>query len=114
VLLDGRDEGVWCLTTASGARHILDLDARTYARCADRPWEDEGQEYLQAALRRGGEPLPLLAFSPVLIGERCLLSLGGVDTYKGYLHTYRHTTPVVACRRIGPSDIQRTGPRRPR
>lgn len=103
VLVDGRDTRIWCLSTASGARHILDLDARTYARCADGAREDHGQKYLQAELRRDGEPLPVLAFSPVALGAQCLLTLAGVDTYRGYLHTYRCTTPVLACRCIGGS-----------
>jgi hypothetical protein len=55
---------------------------------------------VQAVLRRDGEHLALLAFLPVVLGDRCLLNLAGVDNYPGYLHTYRNTTPVVACRRI--------------
>jgi hypothetical protein len=113
VLVDGRDTGVWCLTTATGARHILDLDARTYARCADSPWVEDDWGYVQAVLRPDGEHLALLAFSPVVLRDRCLLTLAGVDTYPGYLHTYRNTTPVVACRRIAgianPAEAQNGG-----
>lgn len=94
--------GRWLMTTESGSKYLLDLDAQTARRVQDYSNTTPSHERVWSQpLRRDDETLPLLELGPVTIGQGAVLSLGQVDNYDGYVSTTRLTTAVINVEQIG-------------
>lgn len=85
-------EGIWVITTASGASYVLDLEKRTCTRVLGRL---VGRPADRALLRRDGEPVRLVGVARCDIGAPMRLL---VQDRPDRL-TYRTTTPVVRIER---------------
>jgi hypothetical protein len=96
-------DGVWDLTTASGAVYTLDLGAKTVTSRPGVTANDDALADPSRPLRRDNETLPLRNFTPVRLGAVTALTIGQVDAYEGYLSTTRVTTAVVKVERVDES-----------
>lgn len=101
------DDGVWLVTTESGSKYVLDLDAMTVTRlAAEEPVDQQAAArwYVSLPMRRDGETLPVvtIAGGSIKVGECARLVLGNVDNYDGYVSTIRETTPILEIRRLQP------------
>lgn len=102
--------GTWLVTTESGSRYLLDLDAMTALRLArEEPLLDQllepEQRVVSVPMRKDAETLPLLGFvdDAIAVGQPAYLAIGGVTSRLGYLSTLRATTPVVEICRMATS-----------
>lgn len=91
--------GRWLIVTASGSKHLVDLDAKTIRRVQDHARDTSAVDYRSVRLRRDEAVLPLQHFDPIRLHEPAVLLIGEVDDYAGYVNTTRTTTPVRALER---------------
>jgi hypothetical protein len=83
------------LWTESGSAHLLDLGSAQVTRL--RAAEEPVPNVAVTALRRDGEPVPLLASGPVVVGLPLAMAL---QVRSDAVQTTRPTTPVVSIRRL--------------
>jgi hypothetical protein len=92
------EPGRWLVTTASGARYLIDsrdVEHPVVTRVADTPADEE---WRLVDLRRDGEALRVIKSSALVVGEPLVMvveALGGDD----WVAAVRHTTPVVSLER---------------
>lgn len=87
-------EGVWEVTTASGAIYVLDFEECTLLRTHGEHQVD----WPLAELRKDGEAVTFVTMDRCEPGRRMRLLLSGVNPDPG-VYTWRETTPVVSIRR---------------